>query len=101
MSCRLTIVGLAMMLVLAGSARAQTAVLPALPPTPSGIAAPRLGGYVQARETWERKIGLTGTLNRVRLTADGSLPNRFSYRVMAEFEAGGGARTTSSVSLRD
>src|SRR5262245_56749770 len=65
---------------IAPCAHAQSSVLPPLTGPPPAIAAPRLGGYVQARETLERRVGATGTLNRVRLTAEGSLPNRFSYR---------------------
>jgi hypothetical protein len=68
---------------------------------PAAIAPPKIGGYLQARETWQSKVGLTSTLNRVRLSADGALPNRFSYRVMVELEAGGGARTSATPSLRD
>src|SRR5262249_60101973 len=73
-------------------------------PTPSAsptISPPKVTGYVQARATVERKIGLTATVNRVRLGADGSLPNRFTYRVMVEYEASGTVRTAAVVSLRD
>jgi hypothetical protein len=67
----------------------------------SGVTPPRLTGYVQARATLEKQIGLTATLNRVRFGFDGSLPNRFTYRVMAEFQSSGNARTAAIVSLRD
>src|SRR5262245_58593352 len=86
---------------LAGDAAfAQTP--PPVPASPSaGISPPRLGGYVQIRESWEKKPGLTGLLNRVRLAAEGRLPERFRYRVMVEFEASGTARTAAIPSLRD
>ena len=61
----------------------------------------RLGGYVQVRETYIEPTGLTATLNRVRLSADGPLPNRFAYRVLVEFQAGATARTPALVSLRE
>jgi hypothetical protein len=88
-------------LATARDAGAQSSVLPPVAAPSSGIAAPKLTGYVQARATVEERIGFTATLNRVRLGADGTLPNRFTYRVMAEFEASGTARTAASVSLRD
>ena len=84
-------------LVVARTAGADTPAAPA----PAVIAAPRLGGYVQERETWQSKVGLTSTLNRVRLSADGPLPDRLTYRVTVELEAGGSARTAATPSLRD
>ena len=63
--------------------------------------APRLGGYFQAREVYQDKAGLSASLNRARISADGALPNRFSYRFLAEFEASGTARTPATVSLRE
>ena len=72
----------------------------AIAPT-AAIAAPRLGGYVQIRETAADGPGLTATLNRARLAADGTLPNRFSYRMLVEYEAGGSAKTAAGVSLRE
>ncbi|HTC24489.1 MAG TPA: porin [Gemmatimonadales bacterium] len=61
----------------------------------------RVGGYIQARETYRSDTRLTATLNRARLSADGSLPAGFTYRVLVEYEAGGTATTAASVSLRD
>ena len=65
------------------------------------IAGPRLGGYVQARETLQEDVGLTATLNRARFSIDGPLPSKFSYRVLVELEAATGARTPAAVSLRE
>jgi len=62
---------------------------------------PRVGGYLQARETYQNKVGVTGSLNRARLSVDGGLPQHFSYRVLVEYEANGTATTAASVSLRD
>jgi hypothetical protein len=53
----------------------------------------RVGGYIQARETYRSDTKLTATLNRARLSADGGLPAGFSYRVLVEYEAGGTATT--------
>jgi hypothetical protein len=105
-----TVPALAIFLVLAAAhtAHAQSAAppdttprAPAPPAASPAISPPRLTGYVQARATVEKRIGLTATVNRVRFGADGSLPNRFSYRVMVEYEASGNARTAAGVSLRD
>ena len=62
---------------------------------------PRVGGYLQARETYQNKVGVTGSINRARASVDGSLPQHFSYRVLVEYEANGTATTAASVSLRD
>ena len=42
-----------------------------------------------------------GTLNRARAYVEGNLTAGFTYRIMAEYEAGGNASTAASVSLRD
>jgi len=39
---------------------------------------PRVGGYLQARETYQSKVGVTGSLNRARVSLDGALPQHFS-----------------------
>ena len=67
----------------------------------SALQPARLGGYVIARETWQKDAGLSASLYRARLGADGSLPNRFTYRVLVECESGGNARTAATVALRD
>jgi len=61
--------------------------------------APKLSGYIQARETYRKGPGLTATLNRARLGADGSVKPNLAYRVLVEFEAVSG--TSGTVSLRD
>ena len=61
----------------------------------------KVGGYAQVRETYRSGSRLTATLNRVRVSAEGTIPGGFSFRVMPEYEAGGSATQAASVSLRD
>lgn len=70
-------------------------------PTPPPIAAPRLGGYIQARELAQERVGVTTYLNRARFSIDGALPSRFTYRLLTELEASAGARSLATVSLRE
>ena len=63
--------------------------------------APRLAGYVQAREIAQEQVGLTAFLNRARFSIDGALPSRFSYRVLVEMQASAGVRLPATVSLRE
>jgi hypothetical protein len=71
------------------------------PPSSTGPTL-KVGGYIQARETWQEAGNvLTGTLNRARAYVEGNLTAGFTYRIMAEYEAGGNASTAASVSLRD
>jgi hypothetical protein len=73
----------------------------AVPPAGAqGVPAPpRPSGYIQARESYQDGTGLSASLNRVRLGADGSLPSGFSYRVLVEYESA--TATTAAVGLRD
>jgi len=66
-----------------------------------GAPAPRLGGYVQARETLAHGTGLTAILNRARFSIDGALPSHFSYRFLVELEAPATRTTPSTPSLRE
>ena len=67
-----------------------------------GSYTPKVGGYIQARETYLDGPGLTAILNRARVTVEGPMPNHFSYRLMAEYEAAATSPvSTASVSLRD
>lgn len=70
-------------------------------PAVATFPAPRLGGYVQLRETAQRRVGLTATLNRARFSIDGALPARFTYRLLVETEAAAGAQNPATVSLRE
>ncbi len=84
-------------------AGAQTPGTPALAAAPAApaVAPPRLGGYVQFREVAVHRAGVSMLLNRARLSADGALPNRFSYRALVEFEASAGVRNPATPSLRE
>jgi hypothetical protein len=95
----LTVVALAALLITSTSAAAEYGISP-IPPAP-GVAPPRLGGYLQVRETYQSPTNLTATLNRARLSADGSLPSHFSYRFLVEYESVVGPRAPSVVALRD
>lgn len=76
-------------------------VLPFLPALLVAQYTPRVGGYLQARETYQSKVGVTASINRARASLDGGLPQHLSYRVLVEYEANGTATTAASVSLRD
>ena len=81
-------------------ASAPTPIAAAAAPT-SGLPAPRLGGYIQAREIAQQHVGLTSVLNRARFSIDGALPSRFAYRMLVETEASAGAKAPATVSLRE
>ena len=88
------------------SAFAQGAPPPSPAPAPAPspgppVSAPRVGGYIQLRETWQDHVGFTATLNRARVGVEGSLPSRFSYRVLIELEAPASGRNPGTPSLRD
>ncbi len=69
---------------------------------PAGsLPAPRLGGYLQARELAQERVGVTTFLNRARFSVDGSLPSRFTYRLLTELQASAGAKAAATVSLRE
>jgi hypothetical protein len=74
---------------------------PTVAVAPIGIPAPRLGGYIQAREIAQEGVGLTTILNRARFSIDGALPARFTYRALVEMEASAGAKSPATVSLRE
>jgi Phosphate-selective porin O and P len=61
----------------------------------------KLSGYIQARETYQERVGLVGTINRARLAASGSLPSNFSWRIQGEFRTGNVGTGRASVSLQD
>lgn len=86
---RVLVCGLAL---LAGPASAQQG---------PGAPAVRLSGYLQARETWQERVGLTGTINRARLAASGSVGPGFSWRLQGEFRTGNVGNGRASVSLQD
>ena len=84
-----------MLIALLGLLSTEAAAQTTLP------AAPKVGGYVQAREVAQKNVGLTASLNRARFSIDGPLPSRFTYRLLVELEASTGARTPAAVSPRE
>lgn len=85
-----------------GAAAADSSSLPDVPVAATmGFPAPRLGGYIQAREIGQEKVGLTALLNRARFSIDGSLPAKFTCRLLVELQASAGARSPATVSLRE
>ena len=100
----LVIAGLSCVLpqICQAAAPADSAWLPANPTAIApGLPGPRVGGYIQAREIAQERVGLTTVLNRVRLSIDGSLPARFTYRALVELQTSAGARSPATVSLRE
>lgn len=61
----------------------------------------RLSGYLQARETYENDVGLTGSINRARLSAGGAIVEGVTWRIQGEFRTGGSGNTRATVSLQD
>lgn len=83
------------------SALALTMVsLQAQQPAPAS-AGVKLSGYIQARETWQKDIGLQGSINRARLSAGGGIAADFTWRIQGEFRTGNVGTGKASVSLQD
>src|SRR6478672_2384815 len=70
----------------------------AAPPSAPSV---RFTGYLQARETYRDEVGLTGSINRARLTAYGGLARDVTWRVQGEFRTGAVGTGKASVSLQD
>ncbi len=85
--------GVLVLLLLVGRLAAQQPAPPV-----SGV---RLSGYLQARETWQEGVGLTGSINRARLTAAGGIATNFTWRLQGEFRTGNVGNGKASVSLQD
>ena len=66
---------------------AQSPPAPATASAPSGPSV-RFTGYVQARETYREGVGLTGSINRARLTAFGNAAKDVTWRVQGNFAPG-------------
>lgn len=78
---------------LAGAAQAQI-------PAPFAPTV-KMGGYVQARETYQENIGLTAFINRARVTLDGNLGDGFTFRIMGGYEPPTALSGVSLLALRD
>src|ERR671933_130932 len=61
----------------------------------------KLSGYIQGRETYQNNVGLTGTINRARLAAAGSVAGDVTWRIQGEFRTGNVGTGNASVSLQD
>jgi hypothetical protein len=66
----------------------------------SSPAGPKLGGYVQAGETFQDGPGLTGTINRARVFIQGGVKPAFTYRVAVEFAAASGTSAVAELARR-
>ncbi|MFL5402531.1 MAG: porin [Gemmatimonadales bacterium] len=79
-------------LIMAGSVGAQS------PPASPAV---KLSGYLQAREVYQRDVGLTSSINRARLAASGSVLEAVTWRIQGEFRTGSVGTGKASVSLQD
>ena len=81
------LLGLLLAQVAAGAAllSAQTTSPPAV----------RLSGYIQARETYRDGVGLTGSINRARITASGGRAKDLTWRIQGEFRTAARSWTRS------
>ena len=76
------------------SARAQTSSTSTTP-------AVKLSGYIQGREIYQEHVGITGSINRARLAASGTVAGDVAWRIQGEFRTGSGGTGKPSVSLQD
>ena len=74
--------------------------IPALPAQSSSPAV-RLSGYIQARETYQKEVGLTASINRARLSAAGTVLGEVAWKIQGEFRTGNVGTGRASVSLQD
>jgi phosphate-selective porin len=87
-------VRLAFLLLVPGATlAAQTSTTPA--PTV------KLSGYIQARETYQKNVGIVGTINRARLAAAGAVLGNVTWKIQGEFRTGNVGTGKASVSLQD
>jgi hypothetical protein len=94
---------LAVVLLVFTSRPADAQAAAAQPPAAAPSSAPsvRLTGYIQARETYRDGVGLTGSINRARLTAYGTVATTVTWRIQGEFRTGSVGTGKASVSLQD
>lgn len=81
----------------AGAQAAPAQAAAAQSPAPSV----RFTGYLQARETYRDGVGLTGSINRARLAAYGTVAGSVTWRIQGEFRTGSVGTGKASVSLQD
>lgn len=69
------------------------------PPDPPPLV--HWSGYLQAREVYQDKVGLTSSINRARLSASGGIAEAVTWRIQGEFRTGSVGTGRASVSLQD
>jgi len=74
---------------------------PTTSPQPPAASPVKLSGYIQAREVYQSKVGLTSSLNRARLSASGGIVEAVTWRIQGEFRTGSVGTGRASVSLQD
>jgi hypothetical protein len=74
---------------------------PATPPQAPAPSPVKLSGYIQAREVYQSKAGLTSSINRARLSASGGIAQGVTWRIQGEFRTGSVGTGRASVSLQD
>lgn len=85
------------------SSRVEAQAAPATAPAAASSPTPgvRFTGYIQARETYREGVGLTGSINRARLTGYGIVATNVTWRIQGEFRTGSVGTGKASVSLQD
>jgi hypothetical protein len=86
---------------LAALAAAQILFVPAALLAQGSPLSVRLSGYIQARETYRDATGLSGSINRARLSASGGGAKDLTWRIQGEFRTGSVGTGRASVSLQD
>ena len=61
----------------------------------------KLSGYFQGRETYQGHVGITGSINRARLAASGTVAGDVAWRIQGEFRTASVGTGKASVSLQD
>ncbi|HEV8177091.1 MAG TPA: porin [Gemmatimonadales bacterium] len=74
---------------------------PSTPPQAPAPSPVKLSGYIQAREVYQSRVGLTGSINRARLSASSAILQGVTWRVQGEFRTGSAGTGRASVSLQD
>lgn len=91
-----------LLVCLAGALVAQSpATQSSTDPEAPGPAPVKLSGYLQAREVYQSRIGLSSSINRARLTASGGIVEAVTWRIQGEFRTGSVGTGRASVSLQD
>lgn len=93
----------AVVVLVFASRRADAQATAAQPPAAAPSLAPsvRFTGYIQARETYRDGVGVTGSINRARLTAYGTVATAVTWRIQGEFRTGSVGNGKASASLQD